>query len=117
MEWLFENILFLPFLTGLIFMVTAGIMYLFPPKRINHFYGYRTESSMKSMPRWDFAQRYSSLKMFQVGLVLFVLSFVASPFEIHEQLNLGIGLFLMLPGCIYMFWSTERALKKKFPNQ
>jgi len=116
MDALAENVLFLPFLVGVIFMVTAAITRLFPPRKINYLYGYRTASSMKSQERWDFAQRYSSTKMLQAGLFLTLISLVAIPFHISTQLNLGIGIFLMLPSCIFLFLTTERALKNKFPN-
>lgn len=117
MEWLIENILFLPFLVGGIFIVTATIVLIFPPKKINYLYGYRTAASMRSQQRWDFAQRYSSIKMIQTGAALLAISFAGVIFPIDENLNVGIGIFLMLPACLFMFWSTERALRNKFPNE
>ena len=44
---------------GLIFMFGGAVMFRFPPKEINYFYGYWTKSSMKSQYRWDFAQKHS----------------------------------------------------------
>lgn len=110
------NILHLPALVGVIFMIVATIMYFFPPKKINYLYGYRTESSMKSQERWDFAQRYSSIKMIQVGAALFLVSLIGMAFPVSEGENIAIGLILMIPACIVMFWTTEKALKKNFPN-
>lgn len=34
--------------TGVIFILMGLIMYIFPPKKINGLYGYRTSSSMES---------------------------------------------------------------------
>lgn len=116
MDWMIENLLFLPFLIGIVFMITAGIVYKFPPKKINYLYGYRTTASMKSQERWDFAQRYSSLKMFQAGVVMLLLSFFGLLLPFEENTKFVIGLLLALPSCIFMFFSTERAIKKKFPN-
>lgn len=57
--------LFLPL--GL-FMAISVIFKLYPPKKINNFYGYRTTRSVKSQQAWDFAQRYSAKKMIMAGL-------------------------------------------------
>ncbi len=116
MEWIIENLFFMPLLIGIIFMITAGIVYKFPPKKINYLYGYRTTASMKSKEHWDFAQRYSSVKMFQAGVALSVVSLFGLAFPVDENTKFIIGLFLALPSCIFMFFTTERALKRKFPN-
>lgn len=110
------QILFLPFLVGAIFTVTAAITYFFPPKNINYLYGYRTENSMKSQERWDFAQRLSSVNMFRLGLVLVAASLTGLLFPMDETVNLIAGLVLMAAGVIWLFRSTERAIKNKFPN-
>lgn len=116
MEWIVENLLFMPLLTGIIFMVTAAIVYRFPPKKINYLYGYRTSASMKSQESWDFAQRYSSIKMFQAGTAMLFMSLFGLVLPFDENTNFIIGIFLMLPTCVFLFLTTERALKKKFPN-
>ena len=116
MDWLYENVLFLPFLIGIIFMITGGILYQFPPKKINYLYGYRTTASMKSQQRWDFSQRYSAKKMVQAGVLFFVLSFIGLFLPSTDFIQLGVGLPLALCSCLFMFFTTERALKKKFPN-
>jgi uncharacterized membrane protein len=116
MDWIIENVLYLPFLTGAIFMIAAAITHLFPPKSINYLYGYRTSASMKTQKRWDFAQQYSTLKMFQAGVVIFAASFVGLAFPNNDGVQLGIGFPVILCSCIFMFFTTERALRKKFPN-
>ena len=38
-------------------MIVVGAVFLKrPPKRVNGFYGYRTQRSMSSQEAWDFAQ-------------------------------------------------------------
>ena len=69
MKWI-ENVNQLPLLTGLIFIIAGFIMFRFPPKKINMFYGYRTISSMKSQERWDFSQLYSAKKLIYFGFVM-----------------------------------------------
>jgi uncharacterized membrane protein len=57
---------------GLIFMFGGAVMFRFPPKEINYFYGYWTKSSMKSQYRWDFAQKHSSKRLFIIGACLLI---------------------------------------------
>lgn len=116
LNYLFEKTLIIPFLTGIIFAITAPIMLRFPPKKVNYLYGYRTTASMKNQQVWDFAQRYSGIKMFQSGLALVVVSFVNLFLNLSEGLQVGIGLSLVIVPCIFMFFTTERAIRKKFPN-
>ena len=47
-------------LSGGIFLLAGYIQFRFPPKKINHLYGYRTSTSMRSQECWDFAQTFSA---------------------------------------------------------
>ena len=47
------------------FMLLLGwLLKKFPPKKINHLYGYRTQWSMKNEATWEAANTYSSLVFF-----------------------------------------------------
>lgn len=53
-----------------LFMVILGIIFFkFPPKKINHLYGYRTSRSMKNQTVWDAANGYSSKLFLQLNLI------------------------------------------------
>jgi uncharacterized membrane protein len=116
LNYLEESIGIIPFLTGIIFMITAVILFLFPPKKINSFYGYRTPSSMKNQARWDFSQRYSAVKMFQSGLFLIALSFLNTLVSLSQKQATVLGISLLVAVCFNLFLSTEKAIKKNFPN-
>ena len=116
LNYLFEKTLILPFLIGIIFTVTALITLRFPPKKINYLYGYRTATSMKNQQVWDFAQRYSGIKMLQIGLLLIALSWVNLLLDLNDGWQVGIGLALVIISCICLFFFTEKAIKKNFPN-
>ncbi len=116
LNYLFEKTLVVPFLTGIIFAITALITLRFPPKKINYFYGYRSPASMKNQKVWDFSQHYSGIKMFQSGLALVAISFLNLFLNLSEGLQVSIGLSLVIVPCIYLFFSTERAIRKNFPN-
>jgi len=71
-----DRVSIISFLVGIVFTLAGVIVYLFPPKQINYFYGYRTKSSMKSKDAWDFSQKYSAVRMFLIGIFLFLTSFL-----------------------------------------
>ncbi|NNT71066.1 SdpI family protein [Flavobacterium sp. IMCC34852] len=116
LNYLLERTLSIPFLTGVIFVVMALITLGFPPKKINYLYGYRTRASMKNQQVWDFSQRYSSLKMLQIGLVLVAASFVNVFLNLSDGLQVSLGSSLLIIACAYLFFTTERAIRKNFPN-
>ncbi|MBF6641452.1 SdpI family protein [Flavobacterium sp. J49] len=112
-----ENTLFISFLVGFIFLITALITLKFPPKKINYLYGYRTTASMKNQEVWDFAQRYSGIKMIQAGLFLMLISFVNVFLNPQDEfLQIVFGIVFITAAVIYLFISTEKAIRKNFPN-
>ena len=104
------------FLSGLIFIAVALITYRFPPKKINDLYGYRTASSMKSQERWDFAQRYSSGQMIKGGLMLIGAAIAGYFIPISYEIKIPVGIGLIILVAVYLIVTTERAIKKKFPE-
>lgn len=102
-------------ITGGIFAITAMLMYIFPPKRINFLYGYRTANSMKSEERWKFAQRYSAIAMLQSGLAMLLVSGLAYVSPFSETYNTVTAWIVLLAACALMFVRTEKAIKTKFP--
>ncbi len=71
---------------------------------------------MKNQQVWDFAQRYSGIKMLQSGVALVAISFVNLFLNLNESLQVGFGLSLVILPCIYLVFSTEKAIRKNFPN-
>lgn len=112
MNSVLENSYNLPLLTGSIFIIASIIIILFPPKKINLLYGYRTPSSMKNQANWDFAQKYAANKMMLTGFLLVVFSCCKFLFgEKYEMLLSFAALFLAV---LFLFFLTERAIKNKF---
>lgn len=102
---------------GLIFLVVAWIMLKYPPKEINHLYGYRTPSSMKSQERWDFAQGYSGRLMLRLGVGFMVVAIPALFLPIDDGLGMFVGLGLLIIGTIWLLMRTERAIKVRFEGK
>lgn len=116
MEYIFENTLGQSILCGVIFFIAAVIMYLFPPKKINNLYGYRTAASMHSKEQWDFAQKYSSLQMMKAGAFLIAISFAGKLYPLENIWQTALSIALIVAAVIYMLFTTEKAIKTRFPK-
>jgi immunity protein, SdpI family len=115
MEWT-ADLLQMPLLCGIIFMIAGMVMYIFPPKKINSFYGYRTSSSMKSIDHWHFAQHFSAVKMMQGSTFLMLSSFLGLIIKAGGKTALAFGIVFPLLTVFFVLFTTEKALKNKFPN-
>ncbi len=104
-------------LVGIVLLILSFIMYKFPPKKINIFYGYRTPSSMQSQETWDFAQRYSTFGMFLLGIIMLIIASVNLFVKINQGISTIIGMAVMISGLAIMIFMTERAIKKNFPKK
>ena len=104
-------------LTGGIFLLAGYIQYRFPPKKINHFYGYRTASSMKSQESWDFAQRFSAEKMMRMSSYIITLGLLSWLFDIEQFWGIGIALMIIVIGPLLLLLQVENELKKRFPQK
>jgi uncharacterized membrane protein len=112
-----DSILIVPLLTGPIFIIAGFLLYKFPPKKINHWYGYRTASSMKNQAQWDFAQTYSGKEMMKLGAGLMAASFLGYLIDISKSVSAITGLFIMLVGVGALFARVEKAIKQNFSNK
>ena len=117
MEDIFANMIIPSLITGVAFFGIGSILNFSPPGEVNGFIGYRTNSSMKSQERWDFAQKYSSRHMMFSGLIMAFISLLGYflPIDVESKQILGIG--LVLASAAIMIISTERAIKKRFKDE
>ena len=114
MELNVDSILFqIDLLCGLIFTFTAIITLLFPPKKINAIYGYRTHRSMKNDEAWKFAQQYSSIRLLYAGLLLCAFSCIGLFVTLNELYEVIIGTIALLIAVLLPIYLTEKALKSK----
>ncbi len=116
-----ELILSVSLIYDLVLFIPGWIMWRFPPRKINWFYGFRTARSMKSAETWTYANRRCGrlfMMLSAVFLGILLLSCLAlwafgMPAEDPETLLLfptGLLLFfIFLPILI-----VEKELKRKF---
>ncbi len=112
-----NSLFFMPFLVGSIFVLTGWIMYKFPPKKINSLYGYRTSNSMKSIERWNFAQKYASKLMIYCGIFLIGSSVLGLIFKTTEGQGVLISSILMIASLILLIYKTEKAIIQNFKDE
>ncbi len=91
-------------------------MRFFPPKKINIWYGYRTERSMKSQDSWDAANRYAAGLMIFLGFDLALTGAVIYWLfpELDKEIYSLISIALMIIAGVILLFLTEKHLKKNF---
>ena len=108
-------------LIPLVMLIFGAVFIRRAPKKINYFFGYRTERSMKNKDTWEFAHKYIGKIWLVVGAILLVLSLAVMLFlygasEAVISLIGTVLTFLQLVGIIVPVFPTERALSKGFDN-
>jgi len=98
------------------FMLFLGwLLKKFPPKKINHLYGYRTQRSMKNQTTWESANKYSSLVFFKISLYSFLIP--VALYFLYPQLNVLITIVANTLLLLYVLYATEKHLKARFDTQ
>ena len=98
------------------FMLLLGwLLKKFPPKKINHLYGYRTQRSMKNQSTWEAANTYSTLVFFKVSLYGFFIP--VALYFLYPQLNVLITIITNTLLLLYVLYATEKHLKARFDIQ
>lgn len=64
-----------PHLIGALFIIIGLLQRFLPPKNINKWYGYRTQTAKSSQQAWDLGNRYSAIYMIRAGVVVLVAGF------------------------------------------
>ncbi|WP_211746661.1 SdpI family protein [Paenibacillus sp. Marseille-Q4541] len=96
---------------GIVFVIIGVAMKWKPPKKINSFYGYRTNRSMSSQRMWEEANRYSAMWMIYVGIFFIFIGFIVAKFVQDIQgLGILVGVFLTVHLLLYVM--VERRLKE-----
>ncbi|MEJ1221650.1 SdpI family protein [Sediminicola sp. 1XM1-17] len=81
---------------------------LYPPKKINALYGYRTRRSMANQLIWDYANKIGSKMFIKVGIVTLVLSFFAY-FLLAPSANIVASFFIFIIGIgAGMYWCETK---------
>ena len=94
---LMKTILFFPVPVGFILTIMSIVFMLFPAKKPNHFYGYRTPQAFRDQKSWDFAQRFAARLMTLFAFCGTVICGIAY-FAVHRH---GVKIENPVIVCIY----------------
>lgn len=107
-----NEILLIHVIVGPVLLAASLMMKVWPPKKINHFYGYRTPRSTKNQLAWDEANQYSADLLMWAGistLPVQVISYLVVDGHISILISIGYYLVFVITSVVL----TERRLKAK----
>jgi uncharacterized membrane protein len=96
-------------LLGIITTLCGLILLIFPPKKRNAIYGFRSKRSFNSQESWDFANRYSAKLMIGLGLISTAIGAVTFMLSWSKWIPMIAGTLLLF----VVFVLTEERLRKK----
>ena len=97
---------------GPVFLLVGFIMLKLPPNKINGLYGYRTNQSMSSQQKWEFAQKYSAKLFIRYGVIQLLAGFIGLIITLEGYVAALIAVILLLANIILLFYKTEQGMKK-----
>lgn len=97
---------------GAVLLAASSIMKLWPPKKINSLYGYRTPRSMKSQDAWEAANSYSADLMLWAGVTTLIVQLV-SYVSVGGPTSIFISLGYYLVFIFTSIFLTEKRLKAR----
>jgi len=109
-----SQLCWIPFASGIVFLLVGKLIKNFPPADINGLYGYRTARSMKDQESWDFAQIEGGTQMFRFGKIGIAIGIVGLFIPLREQWDFYLGLTWLLISCGFLIYFTEKSLIRKF---
>lgn len=90
------------------------VFYFFPPKKINSWYGYRTNKSMKNEEVWHFANTFFNKTLLQYAAISFVAALLLV-FIISVKTTWQPMLILLLTLAVSVI-KTEQVLSRNFDS-
>lgn len=101
-------------IVGSVFTI-AGVWFLmFPPRKINSIYGYRTRRSMQNADTWKEANRFSAKLLIGAGLGNACLGILLFYFDEETTISIIPGLIIIITTSFLLIILTEMHLNKKF---
>jgi uncharacterized membrane protein len=92
-----------------------GLLFkIFPPKKINSIYGYRTTTSMKNQEAWDIAQKIGAINMIIMGIINGLVGLILVVLNISNNI---FELIFFLSTAVIMLIISEIKLKKYLNNK
>lgn len=87
---------------GIALVGLAIFMSLFPPKKRNHYYGYRTPISLKNDTNWKIAQVFSTKVLFLIGPFVFLINLFFFIKQVSLNVNMAVSLILLFAAIAFI---------------
>ena len=105
--------IFVHLVIGPLMTLIGFIFKMYPPKKINYIYGYRTPMSMKNENTWKEANAHSADSMIKVG-ILTMLFQVISAILFGTESALMISCVFLVVALLVSVVLTEKHLRERF---
>ncbi len=102
---------------GLIFFIVGLLFWIFPPRKINSIYGYRTSSSKRNLDTWTIANKYSATIMIIQGFILTIIGLTTLLFPDSGAIGTAVGFVLFISSIVILAVATEKHLDKLFDKE
>lgn len=100
---------------GLLFFISV-IFYIFPPKKINFIYGYRTPRTMLNEDIWNYANNLFCVSLLKYSGIAF-LAMILMVFVNKSFVNRWLPMALMVFTLLITIVSIEKKLNKEFDEK
>ncbi len=101
------------FALGPLLLLVAMIFKIFPAKKINNVYGYRTRRSMMNQEAWQYANLLFN-NLFILISILLTLAQILFAYLFAFVETVMYTIFALLAGTAFLFFYVERQLKERF---
>ena len=99
-----------------VFMLIIFIIYfLYPPKKINYLYGYRTKQSMRNNETWTFANKYAAKLL--INFSIYSLFIPPLLYFLYPEYICIITIIVHTTLTLSVIYFTEIQLKRKFKKK
>lgn len=100
-------------INGLLFLFSV-LFYFFPPKKVNSFYGYRTNKAIQNQDIWDFANSFFNKQL----LIYSVISLAGALLLVYINPKITWQpMAIMLLSLAVSVIKTEQALNSNFDDE
>ena len=102
------------FKIGMVLFIVGLLFRIFPPKKINSIYGYRTTNSRRNLNTWKVANRYSAELLMFEGLIIAAIGIISTFINDNRAIETALDIGLVFSSFVIILVATEKHLNKLF---
>ena len=97
--------------TIILSIIIVILFYLFKPKKINSWYGYRTSKSTQNQEQWNLAQKYSSTLSVKLLFISLLIQLIIYKIVKNYAISSLLTMILFVLTFAIIIYKTEKKLK------